>query len=67
VTDRSGFSWRVDAPLIWVALLGVWPLFDPGHAMNTLGSVVDIIMHSAAWVWLAIRWRVDIERRRWPT
>lgn len=55
-------DWPVDVLLVLVMLFGVWPLADPGHALDTAASIIDVALHWAAAGWLAVRWR--IVRRR---
>lgn len=48
----------IDVLLVWVALFGLWPLLDPGHALTTVASVVDVIAHGAACWALCRRWKL---------
>jgi hypothetical protein len=47
-----------DALLLWISLFGVWPVADPGHEWDTLGSRIDLLVHMVGWVGLGLRWRV---------
>ena len=53
----------LDYILIWLLCFGVWPIFDPGHDADTIGSVLDIGIHFVALAWLLSRWRVLVVRR----
>lgn len=48
----------IDLALLWLALFGVWPLADPGHGLDTLGSATDVVIHVAASFVLFTRWKV---------
>lgn len=47
-----------DALLLWVALMGLYPLADPGHHGSSPLVAVDLALHMAAVVALAARWTV---------
>ena len=48
----------IDVVLVWVVGFGVWPFADPGHDMDTVGSVLDVGVHILAAGLLSARWRV---------
>lgn len=53
----------VDWIALWVFVVGVWPLADPGHGGDSLLSLIDIALHVAALLVLVARWRVVVVRR----
>lgn len=53
----------VDWIALWVLVMGVWPLADPGHHADTLWSVADLALHVAAAAVLISRWKVTLQRR----
>jgi hypothetical protein len=53
----------LDAVLLWFFTFGVWPVADPGHALHTATSVIDVCVHVTAFIWLCHRWRI-VRRNR---
>lgn len=33
------------AVAVWLVLFGLWPVFDPGHGLETELSVLDVAIH----------------------
>ena len=48
----------LDGALVWVALMGVWPLANPAHDGGTILSALDLAIHVAATMVLLSRWTV---------
>jgi hypothetical protein len=60
----------IDVVAVWLLLFGVWPLFDPGHDMSTIGGAVDVLVHWTGAGVLAARWtltRRQLGRTNHPT
>lgn len=48
----------IDWIALWVFVMGVWPLADPGHHADSVLSVLDLLVHLAGAGVLAGRWKV---------
>lgn len=48
----------LDWLLVWVALMGLYPLADPGHHGSGPLVMLDLALHLAAMIALLTRWKV---------
>lgn len=53
----SSARW-VDWLAIWLLMVGIWPLADPGHSEVTFLSLLDGLVHGIGAMILISRWKI---------